>query len=129
LFAALNLTLFCSAAQGAMEPLPLTLISTSPSGQRQQLTPAPPSIIPPAAAAAVQEWAVKVADGIGLRGLVQMDGWVQVDSGQLVLMDVKPFPKLVDGHPLFQQVKREGGEGLGFSVLWAWGQNPRLKEA
>jgi hypothetical protein len=34
-----------------------------------------------------------------------VDGFVHAESGEIIVLDVRPFPKLSDGHPLLQQVR------------------------
>jgi hypothetical protein len=38
------------------------------------------------------------------RGLAQLDGFVHVETGDVIVMDVRAAPKMTDGHPLLQQV-------------------------
>ncbi len=45
-----------------------------------------------------------MADRLALRGLVQVDGFVSADTGDLIVLDVKE-PKLAEGHPLLAQVR------------------------
>lgn len=52
----------------------------------------------------LQGYAVALADGLGLRSIACVDGFVNVDSGEMIVMDVKPNPPLTDGSPIFQQV-------------------------
>lgn len=54
----------------------------------------------------LQGYAVWLADGLGLRSVACVDGFVNVDSGEMIVMDVKPNPPLTDGSPIFQQVSR-----------------------
>ena len=52
----------------------------------------------------LQGYAVWLADGLGLRSIACIDGFVNVDSGEMIIMDVKLNPPLTDGSPIFQQV-------------------------
>jgi D-alanine-D-alanine ligase-like ATP-grasp enzyme len=85
-----------------------SLVAASPSGRRVHITPAPPHVVPPAAAAALREHAAELGEHLGLRGLAQLDGFVNAETGDIIVLDARAFPKLADGHPLLQQV-REGG--------------------
>jgi hypothetical protein len=51
-----------------------------------------------------QGCAVVLAMGLGLRSIASVDGFVNADSGELIVRDVKPSPALTDGSPLLQQV-------------------------
>jgi hypothetical protein len=53
---------------------------------------------------AVQSFAVVLADGLGLRSIASVQGFVNVDTGEMVVLDVNPFPDLTDGSCLLQQV-------------------------
>lgn len=53
-----------------------------------------------------QGYAVALADGLGLRSIACVDGFVNVDNGEFIVMDVKPNPPLTDGSPLLQQVRQ-----------------------
>jgi hypothetical protein len=53
----------------------------------------------------LQGFAVALADGLGLRSLAAVDGFVNVDSGELVVLDVQQLPDLADGSPILQQVR------------------------
>lgn len=54
---------------------------------------------------------------------MQLDAFVNALTGDVIVLDARPFPKLTDGSPLLQQVRlqplgarrmaREGGRGLG----------------
>jgi hypothetical protein len=56
---------------------------------------------------------VAIAMGLGLRSIASVDGFVNVDTGELIVRDVKPTPALTDGSPLLQQV----GVNQGLSCL------------
>lgn len=47
--------------------------------------------------------------GLGLRSIASVDGFINADTGELIVRDVKPTPSLADGSPLLQQVKRAQG--------------------
>jgi len=49
------------------------------------------------------------------RGLSQLDGFVNVETGDVIVADVRAFPKLTDGNPLLQQV---GGRGAAAGCGW-----------
>jgi hypothetical protein len=53
--------------------------------------------------------------GLGLRSIASVDGFVNADTGELIVRDVKPTPALTDGSPLLQQVGQD--EGFGFSAV------------
>lgn len=46
-----------------------------------------------------------LAVGLGLRSIAQLDGFVNADTGELIVRDVKTSPALTDGSPLLQQVR------------------------
>jgi hypothetical protein len=48
---------------------------------------------------------VALSAGLGLRSLASVDGFVHADTGELVVLNVKPCPSLADGSPLWQQVR------------------------
>lgn len=50
--------------------------------------------------------AVALSVGLGLRSIASVDGFVNADSGELIVRDVKATPALTGGSPLLQQVKR-----------------------
>ncbi|WIA08499.1 hypothetical protein OEZ85_007934 [Tetradesmus obliquus] len=89
---------------GSMTALQPTLVAYSPEGSRQQFTPPPQHILPAAAVEAVQAFAVALADGLGLRSIAAVDGFVNVDSGELVVLDVQQLPDLANGSAILQQV-------------------------
>ncbi|KAF8072596.1 hypothetical protein HT031_000256 [Scenedesmus sp. PABB004] len=92
---------------GSMSALTPTMVARSPNGARHQLTPPPAHIVPPSAVEAVQGFAVALADGLGLRSAAAVEGFVNVDSGELVVMGVQPCPDLTDGSPFLQQALLE----------------------
>lgn len=47
-----------------------------------------------------------VADHLGLSGLVRLDAFMNVDSGELAVLAVEPTPDLSDGSPLYAQARR-----------------------
>lgn len=69
------------------------------------LSPTPPWSNP--SPALLQSFAATLAFGLGLRSLAAVDGFVHVDTGELVVLDVKPFPSLTDGSPIWQQVRQQ----------------------
>jgi hypothetical protein len=52
----------------------------------------------------LQGCAVVLAMGLGLRSIASVDGFVNADTGNLIVRDIKPSPALTDGSPLLQQV-------------------------
>jgi len=52
----------------------------------------------------LQNCAIAVAVGLGLRSIASVDGFVNADTGELIVRDVKHTPALTDGSPLLQQV-------------------------
>lgn len=46
-----------------------------------------------------------LADGLGLRSIAAVDGFVNVDSGELVVLDVQQLPDLANGSAILQQVR------------------------
>lgn len=46
---------------------------------------------------------------------------MNVESGELVVSDVRPFPKLTDGSPLLQQVRRGGRDSCLLLLLLLFG--------
>jgi hypothetical protein len=64
----------------------------------------------------VQGCAVAIAMSLGLRSIASVDGFVNADTGELIVRDVKPTPALTDGSPLLQQV----GQDTGWDVFWSF---------
>ncbi|GBF99894.1 hypothetical protein Rsub_12690 [Raphidocelis subcapitata] len=93
---------------GSLHAMAPSLVAASPSGGRVHVTPAPPHIIPPPAAAALRARATEVGEHLGLRGLAQLDGFVNAETGDVIVLDARAFPKLGDGHPLLQQAREAG---------------------
>lgn len=58
----------------------------------------------PACSPVLQNCAIAVAVGLGLRSIASVDGFVNADTGELIVRDVKHTPALTDGSPLLQQV-------------------------
>lgn len=52
---------------------------------------------------ATQSCAVALADNLGFRCLAEVQGFVCVDSGEMVVLDVRSTPDLRDGSPLLAQ--------------------------
>eukprot|EP00775_Hariotina_reticulata_P002565 gene2565-2867_t len=90
---------------GSMVALTPTMIAHSAQGEKHQLTPPPEHIVPAAALEAAKNFAVVLADGLGLRSIASVQGFVNVDTGEMVVLDVNPFPHLTDGSCLLQQVQ------------------------
>ena len=85
-----------------------------PSSAVVHLSPVPPSVAPEAALEAARQRAVAVADRLGLAGLVRISAFMHVDSGELVVMNVKTLPDLAADSPLYLQVRGwMGREGEG----------------
>ena len=87
-----------------------------PSSAVVHLSPVPPSVAPEAALEAARQRAVAVADRLGLAGLVRISAFMHVDSGELVVMNVKTLPDLAADSPLYLQVG--GGERRGLGMRW-----------
>ena len=65
----------------------------------------PPSVAPEAALEAARQRAVAVADRLGLAGLVRISTFMHVDSGELVVMNVKTLSDLAADSPLYLQAR------------------------
>lgn len=73
------------------------------------LVPVPAAVATAAALEAARARAVVVADHLGLTGLVRIDAFMNVDSGELAVLGVETLPDLSAGSPLYAQVRRGGG--------------------
>eukprot|EP00879_Flechtneria_rotunda_P024547 GHRR01026026.1.p1 GENE.GHRR01026026.1~~GHRR01026026.1.p1 ORF type:complete len:513 (+),score=189.73 GHRR01026026.1:217-1539(+) len=89
---------------GQMYALSPTLIAFGENGHRHHFTPAPEGILPPWAAEAAQGFSEALAVSLGLRSVAAVEGFVNVDTGELIVLDVQHRPSLDDGSPILQQV-------------------------
>lgn len=118
-----------------MTALPPTVVGRAADGaSRHFVTPPPPHVLAPEVVAAAQGCAVAIALGLGLRSLAAVDGFVNADTGELVVLDVKPFPSLADGSPLWQQAAAADPPLLPHQLLrrvarTAWTANVAAREA
>jgi hypothetical protein len=83
----------------AGDPMP----SSSPPPTLRRLHPTHPTPARPADTPAHPTLALPTHPPY--RGLCQVDGFVHAETGDIIVLDVRPYPKLVDGHPLLQQVR------------------------
>eukprot|EP00879_Flechtneria_rotunda_P026751 GHRR01028574.1.p1 GENE.GHRR01028574.1~~GHRR01028574.1.p1 ORF type:complete len:328 (+),score=111.73 GHRR01028574.1:208-1191(+) len=88
---------------GQMYALSPTLIAFGENGHRHHFTPAPEGILPPWAAEAAQGFSEALAVSLGLRSVAAVEGFVNVDTGELIVLDVQHRPSLDDGSPILQQ--------------------------
>jgi hypothetical protein len=72
-----------------------------------------PVLLPCASPPSAQKCAEALAVGLGLRSIAQLDGFVNADTGELIVRDVKTSPALTDGSPLLQQVGGKWAQGFG----------------
>ncbi|KXZ44478.1 hypothetical protein GPECTOR_67g318 [Gonium pectorale] len=75
---------------------------------RSLVVPPPPDVIPAAALQAACKRCEAVADRLGLRGLVQVEAFVAVDSGDLVVYDINAAPDLGPDSPIYRQAAAAG---------------------
>jgi hypothetical protein len=80
------------------------------------LVPVPRAVASAAALDAARARAVIVADHLGLSGLVRLDAFMNVDSGELAVLAVEPVPDLSDRSPLYAQARRGWGWGEGMPL-------------
>ena len=86
-------------------PLPLDpLASPALPPQVVHLASIPESIAKPEALNKARERAVDVADWLGVSGLAQLDGYMHVDSGELIVSGLDLAPDLSAASPLYAQV-------------------------
>ncbi|CAG9461042.1 unnamed protein product [Pedinophyceae sp. YPF-701] len=74
-----------------------------PQGRVVYLTPPPEDVISPAAIEGAQQRAAAVALAMSLRGVAVVDCFMQVDTGELVVMRVDPLPDLGPGSIALRQ--------------------------
>lgn len=117
-----------------MTALTPTLVGRAADGTRHFVTPPPEHILPAEVQQAAQGCATAISLGLGLRSLAAVDGFVHADTGELIVLDVKPFPSLADGSPLWQQAAAAEPPMLPHQLLRqlarsAWTANAAAKEA
>ncbi|KAI8468251.1 MAG: hypothetical protein J3K34DRAFT_523053 [Monoraphidium minutum] len=92
---------------GTIKMMAPTLVVPRSDGGRHHVTPPPPGVLGEGVVESMADKLVEMADQLGLRGLVQVDGFVNAETGELIVLDIKAHPKLTDGHPLLQQALLE----------------------
>ena len=103
---------------GAARAMAPTLLARRADGRgRHALTPAPETVVPREASEALRYHAVGLADHLGLRGVCQVDAFVNVESRAVIVLDVRAAPPLDDGSPLLAAALLEAPPLLPHQLL------------
>ncbi|GMH40730.1 hypothetical protein BSKO_08634 [Bryopsis sp. KO-2023] len=76
-------------------------------GQDDVLTPVPSSIFSPEMVRAMQDKAQGVADRLGLAGVAQIDAFLHVETGEMLVIEVDTSPNLGPSSPILRQAALE----------------------
>ena len=71
------------------------------------LTPPPSSHVKPRVVAKVKERIEKVAQRLGIEGYARIDAFMQVDTGELIVLEANTMPALTPSTVLFHQALAE----------------------
>lgn len=81
----------------------LTLEEKFQGGTGVNLTPPPPSLVPPATVALAQRRLARAAEVLGIRGFARLDAFLDADSGEVVLIEANAVPGMSPSTVLFHQ--------------------------
>ncbi len=109
----IEVTIGLLGKKGAMHALtPSATVSTShvltveekfQGGTGVNLTPPPSQVISPQALTAAKQNCERLANAIGLSGYSRVDTFVNIDNGDLIVIEVNTLPALTPSTVLFQQ--------------------------
>ena len=72
-------------------------------GTGVNMTPPPEQYVKPAVLARVKKSAEKVAEVLNIEGYCRMDAFIQIDTGDLILIEVNTLPALTPSTVLYHQ--------------------------
>jgi D-alanine-D-alanine ligase-like ATP-grasp enzyme len=73
------------------------------SGTGVNITPPPTELIKPAALARAKSLIKKMSDGLGLKGYSRIDAFLQVSTGNLIIIEINTLPGLTPSTVLYHQ--------------------------
>lgn len=71
------------------------------------LTPPPPSLVPPEALARARRGIVLAAQALGIQGFARLDAFLDVDTGAVVVIEANAVPGMTPSTVLFHQALAE----------------------